>query len=147
MKKLLLLALSAGFMCNSCTVDDDDEFTNQFSLLGVWHPSREIVVSGSTGITLSNTDYSPCYQSSTLEFKTNNTVVTNIFDVNITGNCVSTGIETVNYSYDHTNSKLVIDGENIEIISRTQNELQFVSHYEDEDGDGVDDKIIIVINK
>lgn len=120
---------------------------NEFSLVGVWHNSREIVVSGSTGITLSNTDYSPCYKTSTLDFKSNNTVVSNIFENNISGNCVSTGIDTVPYSYDHGQSKLVIDGDNIEIISRTQNELQFVSYYDDEDGDGIDDKIIIVINK
>ncbi|KQS92294.1 lipocalin family protein [Chryseobacterium sp. Leaf394] len=147
MQKLLLLALAAGFIFNSCTTDDDDDFTNEFSLVGVWHPAREIVVSGSTGVTLSNTDYSPCYRSSTLDFKSNNTVVSNIFENNISGNCVSTGIETVSYSYDHNASKLVIDGENIEIVSRTQNELQFVSHYDDEDGDGIDDKIIIVIIK
>lgn len=147
MKKLLLLALAAGFIFNSCTTDDDDDFTNEFSLVGVWHPSREIVVSGSTGITLSNTDYSPCYKTSTLDFKSNNTVLSNIFENNISGNCVSTGIETVPYSYSHSQSKLVIDGENIEIVSRTQNELQFVSHYDDEDGDGIDDKIIIVIIK
>jgi len=147
MKKLILCALAAGFVFNSCSNDDEDDQNNEFSMIGVWHPSREIVVSGSTGITLSNTDYSPCYRSSTLDFKSNNTVVSNIFENNSLGNCVSTGIETLPYTYDHSQTKLVIDGENIEIISRTQNELQFVSYYDDEDGDGIDDKIIIVINK
>ena len=147
MKKILLLALSLGFVFNSCSNNDDEDQNEEFSIVGVWHPSRKIVVSGSTGVTLSNTDFSSCYRTSTFDFKSNNTVVTNIFENNINGQCVSTGIETSPYSYDYSANKLVVDSENVEIISRTKNELQFVEYYDDEDGDGVDDKIIIVIAK
>lgn len=146
MKKILMFAFAAGLVFNSCS-NDDDEQTNEFSLVGVWQPSREIVVSGSNGVTISNTAYSGCFSTSTFDFKANNTLVTNIFELNSSDNCVSTGIDTVPYSYDHAAKKLVIEGENIEIVSRTVNELQIVSEYEDRDGDGTDDKVIFVLAK
>lgn len=144
MKKILLFAVAAGFVLNSCS-NDSDEQSDEFQLTGVWHPSREIVVSGSNGVTLSNTSFPTCYAASTFDFKSNNTLVINIFETNLSGNCVSTGIETVPYSYNDPNNKLVIDGENIEIVSRTKNELQIVSHYEDRNDDDIDDKIILVL--
>ncbi|WP_312075920.1 lipocalin family protein [Chryseobacterium sp.] len=147
MKKIILLALASGFVFNSCTTDDEDDFNNEFSLVGVWQPSRKIVMSGDDGVTIYNTNFDACYATSTFDFRANNTVVTNIFETNISGTCASTGVETSPYSYDHDNKKLVIDGENIEVISRTSNELQFVSHYDDVDGDGTDDKIIYVLFK
>lgn len=146
MKKLLMFVFAAGFVFNSCS-KDDDEPVNEFSLVGVWQPSREIVVSGSNGVTLSNTTYSGCFLTSTFDFKSNNTLVSNIFEMNTSDNCVSTGIETVPYTYDHAAKKLVIEGENIEIVSRTVNELQIVSEYDDRNGDGIDDKIIFVLVK
>lgn len=141
-----MFAFAAGLVFNSCS-NDDDEQTNEFSLVGVWQPSREIVVSGSNGVTISNTAYSGCFSTSTFDFKANNTLVTNIFELNSSDNCVSTGIDTVPYSYDHAAKKLVIEGENIEIVSRTVNELQIVSEYDDRDGDGTDDKVIFVLSK
>lgn len=146
MKKLLMFLFASGLVFSSCS-NDDDEQNEEFSLVGVWHPAREIVMSGSNGITLTNTDYSPCYRTSTFDFKTNNTVVSNIFENNISGNCVSTGIDTAPYSYDHVANKLIIDGETTEIVSRTENEFQIVSDFEDRDGDGIDDKIIFVMIK
>lgn len=144
MKKLLAIAFTTGLLFTSCS-NDDDEQNNEFSIVGIWQPSREIVVSGSNGVTLSNTSYSGCYSTSTFDFKSNNTLVSNIFELNTSNNCVSTGIETVAYTYDHAAKKLVIDGENIEIVSRTVNEIQIVSEYDDRDSDGIDDKIIFVL--
>lgn len=145
MKKFFLLAIiSSGFVFNSCSNDDDDQ-TEEFSIVGIWHPSREIVVSGNNGVTLSNTSYSGCYSTSTFDFKSNNTLVSNIFELNTSDNCVSTGIDTVPYTYDHNAKKLVIEGEDIEIVSRTVNELQIVSEYDDRNGDGIDDKVIFVL--
>ena len=141
-----MFAFAAGLVFNSCS-NDDDEQNDEFSLVGVWQPSREIVVSGSNGVTLSNTAFTGCYSTSTFDFKSNNTLVSNIFELNTSDNCVSTGIDTVPYSYDHAAKKLVIEGENIEIVSRTVNELQIVSDYNDRDGDGTDDKVIFVLVK
>jgi hypothetical protein len=145
--KKLICTLATISIFNSCSNDDDDNQPEEFSIVGVWKPSREIVISGKNGTTLPSTAFSPCYQSSTFNFKSNNTLVSNIFENNISGNCASTGIETVPYSYNHSASTLKIDNEDVEIVSRTFNELQIVSNYEDEDGDGIDDKIIYVFIK
>ncbi|MFY1045859.1 lipocalin family protein [Chryseobacterium sp. GP-SGM7] len=149
MKKFLLLSiLSTGLVFNSCSKnDDDDEPVNEFSLVGIWQPSREIAVSGSNGVTISNEMFQGCYLTSTYDFKSNNSLVINLFESNTSGSCVSTGIVTLPYSYDHPNKKLVIDNENVEIISRTKNEIQLVDHYEDVNGDNIDDKIIFVLVK
>lgn len=144
MKKLLIFVFAAGFIFNSCS-NNDDEQTDEFSLVGIWHPSREIVVSGSSGVTLSNTLYTGCFLTSTFDFRSNNTLVSNIFELDSGNNCISAGIETVPYTYNHDAKQLVIDGENTEIVSRTVNELQIVNNYEDRDDDGVDDKIIFVL--
>ena len=142
-KKILIAVCSAIVLFNSC---NDDKEPEQFSIIGVWKPSRQIVV-GSNGVTISNTDYSGCYKSSTFSFSTNNTMTSHIFDLNAVQDCENYGSETVPYSYDHNEKKLVIDGEDVEIVSRTYNELQFVSDYHDVDGDGVEEKIITVFVK
>ena len=141
MKKLLLIALSTGFLFNSCSSDEDH--TEEFSIIGAWTPSREIVISTLTGTTISNTPYSACYQTSVFDFKTNNTLQSIIFEENTNGTCENTGSETVSYSYDHNAKKLIIDGEDTEIVSRTLNELQVVI---DEDTSN-DTKTIMVITK
>lgn len=146
MKKILLFAVTAGFVFNSCS-DDDDEGAKEFSMVGLWGPSREIIVSGSNGVTISNKDSSPCYKNSTFNFHANNTMSSQIFSLTNAGDCESSDIETVPYSYDHAAKKLIIDGELTEIVSRTENELHIVTGYNDEDGDGIDDKIILVMVK
>ncbi|CAD7816686.1 hypothetical protein CHRY9390_03219 [Chryseobacterium aquaeductus] len=145
MKNKIFLALVAGFIFNSCSKDDDQP--EEFSIVGVWSPSREIVVSGSDGITLSNDPASSCYQFSTFDFKDDNTLSSKIYDTEITGTCENFGTTTVPYSYDHNAKKLIIENEETEIVSRTFKELQIVSGYEDRNDDFIDDKIILVLGK
>lgn len=134
----------ATVLLGSCRKDDDDK--QEFSIIGVWNPSRKIVV-GSDGTTISNTTYSDCYKASTFDFQSNNKMTSHIYDLNATLDCENYGSKTVPYSYDHNAKKLIIDGENIEIVSRTTNELQFVSEFEDVDNDGTQEKIITVLVK
>lgn len=47
MKKILFLAISAGFLFTACKSDDDDVYA---SVVGVWKPSREMAVSGKTEV-------------------------------------------------------------------------------------------------
>lgn len=143
-KKMLLPLCAALFLWNACSKDDDR--TEEFSIIGVWSPSRKIVVANN-GTTLSNTDYSACYKASTFDFRADNKMTSQIYDLNATLDCENLGSETVSYSYDHNAKKLVIDGKNVEVISRTNNELQFVDDYDDVDGDGIDEKIITVFVK
>lgn len=145
MKKFLVLAVATGFIFNSCSKDDEGE--EEFSIHGVWSPAREIAVSGSNGVTIYNDPSSSCYRYSTYDFKSNNMLAKKIYDTDITGTCENFGTQNVPYSYDHNAKKLVIENENIEIVSRTMGELQIVSHYEDVDDDNIDDKIIVVLVK
>ena len=145
MKKNIIIALcSIGFLASSCSKDEEN--TEEFSIVGTWSPSRKIVV-GNNGTTISNTAYSDCYRASAFNFKADNTMTSQIFDLNATQDCENYGSETVPYSYDHNSKKLVIDEEDVEIVSRTYNELQFVSDYDDVDDDGVEEKIITVFVK
>lgn len=141
---ILLILCSIGLLTSSCSKDEDQ--TEEFSMIGVWSPSRKIVV-GSNGVTISNTDYTACYKASTFDFKTDGKMTSHIYDVDSAGDCKNYGLVTVPYSYDHNVKKLTIDGENVEIVSRTNNELQYVSDYDDVNGDGTDEKIITVIVK
>lgn len=142
--KIVITLLSIGLVAGSCS--KDEETVPEFSLIGKWSPSRKIVV-GNNGVTISNTAYPDCFRASTFDFKENNTMTSNIYDFDAAGDCKNFGQETLPYTYDHNAKKLIIDGENVEIISRTNNEFQFVSDYDDEDGDGLDDKIITVFVK
>jgi len=145
MKKNIIIALcSIGFLTNSCSKDEEN--TQEFSIVGTWSPSRKIVV-GNNGVTISNTAYSDCYKASTFDFKENNTMTSRIYDSDAAGDCKNFGLVTVPYTYDHNAKKLTIDGENVELVSRTNNEFQFVSDYDDLDGDGKDDKVITVLVK
>jgi len=145
MKRFLVLVVATGFIFNSCSNDDED--SDEFSIIGVWSPSREIAVSGSNGVTISNEPASSCYKYSTFDFKSDNMLTSKIYDTDITGTCENFGTETVPYSYDHNAKKLVIDNEVTEIVSRTSGELQIVTDYEDVDDDNIDDKIILVLVK
>lgn len=143
-KKILVTLCAIGLLAGSCS--KDEETTQEFSLVGKWSPSRKIVV-GNNGVTISNTPYSDCFKASTYDFRENNTMTSQVYDFDVVGDCKNFGQKTVPYTYDHNAKKLTIDGENVEIISRTNNEFQFVSDYDDTDSDGLDDKIIIVLVK
>ncbi|MCF2219516.1 lipocalin family protein [Chryseobacterium sp. PS-8] len=142
MKKILFLAISAGFLFTACKSDDDDVYA---SVVGVWKPSREMAVSGKNGSTIYNDPSSSCYKKSTFDFKSNNTMVSNIFDEGMSGNCENLGTDTSSYSYDPLNKQIVIDGESSEVLKLTNYEMHIVSDYSDEDGDGIDDKIVLVL--
>lgn len=141
MKKLLFLAVSAGFIFTSCSSDDD---TDSNSIVGTWRPVSEKAISGKNGSTLYNDPHSSCYKKSTINFKSDNTVSSTLYDENSGGNCENYGTETYSYSYDAAKMQLTVDGDVSEVVLLNQKELHFVSDYDDVNGDGVDDKIILV---
>lgn len=145
-KKIFLALLATGFIFSSCKNDNSEE-DNTETIAGVWRPAKEIAISGSNGTTISNQNASTCYKKSTFDFKSNNTVASTIFDDQMDGSCLSYGTENLPYSYDFNGKKLIIDNEHFEVISHTKNELQFVANYEDENNDGIEDKIILVLYK
>lgn len=142
MKKLLFFAVSAGFIFTSCNNDDEG---NSNSIVGTWRPVSEKAISGKNGNTLYNDPHSSCYKKSTFNFKSNNTVSSTIYDENSSGNCENYGTDTSPYSYDPGNKQLTVDGETSEVVVLNSKELHVVSDYDDVNGDGVDDKIILVM--
>ena len=143
MKKLLFLALSAGFVFSSCSNDDDDTP----SIIGTWRPSQTITVSGKTGNVIDTEDASTCYKKSTFEFKSNGSLVAVIYEDNGFGACSNIGTDTISYSYNYDKKRIIIDDEEQEVIRHTDNKIQIVTEYDDVDGDNIDDKIITVLTK
>ncbi len=142
MKKLLFLAISAGFVFTSCSSDDEEDVN---SIVGTWRPISEKAISGKNGSTLYNDPHSTCYKKSTFNFKSNNILSSTIYDENSSGNCENYGTDTSSYSYDPGNKQLTVDGEISEVAVLNSKELHIVSDYDDVNGDGVDDKIILVL--
>lgn len=143
-KKLLLGALSV-LALSSCRKDDEKENTPM--VVGVWKPSKEIVISGKNGAVLSSTVSSNCYRRSTFNFKEDNNVISNIYDENISGECVTFGEDSFPYSYNSANKTIILDGEEQDVLNLTDNEFEIVTQYEDMNDDNFDDKIVLVLVK
>lgn len=145
MKKFLFLAVVSTIALGSCSKDDNEENLST-TIVGIWKPSMEKVISGSNGNLISTDNFDTCYKKSTFNFKANNTLTSNTYE-NVSGTCTNYGEQTISYSYNHSNKKINIDGDEYEVISHTQNEFQLVSDYDDRNGDSIEDKIILVLTR
>ncbi|KQT35900.1 hypothetical protein ASG22_02455 [Chryseobacterium sp. Leaf405] len=143
MKKILFLAVASTIALGSCSSNDSEENIST-TIVGVWKPSMEKVISGSNGNVLSTDNFDTCYKKSTFNFKANNTLTSNTYE-NVSGTCSNGGEDTMSYSYDYSNKKITIDGDEYEVISHTQNEFQLVGDYDDKNGDSIEDKIVLVL--
>lgn len=119
MKKILLLALSAGFLFSSCNDDDDDN--NELNIIGVWKHSQMKVFSGKNGGVLTENSYNSCDQKSTTEFTTLGIAKSDYYESN-NGTC-NHYPEEFGYSYNKYSQKLIVDGNIFSIKSYTDNEL------------------------
>lgn len=142
-KNLVLGALSV-LALSSCRKDDEE---NTPTIVGVWKPLKEIVISGKDGAIISSENSDSCYKKSTFNFKNDNTVISTIYEENMDGNCTNFGSETLPYSYDANNKKLTVEGEEQEVLSLSSTEFQIVSDYDDVNNDNFDDKIVLVLVK
>ncbi|MFC3161500.1 Lipocalin-like domain-containing protein [Chryseobacterium arachidis] len=143
MKKILFLAIASTIALGSCSNNDDEENLSQ-TVVGTWKPVMEKVISGSNGSIISTDNFDTCYKKSTFNFKSNNTLTTNTYE-NVSGTCTNYGEETVSYSYNHSSMKITIDGDEYEVIAHNQNEFQVVGDYDDKNGDGIEDKVVLVL--
>ncbi len=147
MKKILFFGALSVLALSSCRKDDDDE-QNTPTVVGIWKPSKEIVISGKNGAIISSEVSTTCYKKSTFDFKSNNTVTVDIYEENMDGACANYGKETLSYSYDAVTKKLKIEGEeDQEVLNLTSNEFQIVIEYSDVNNDNFDDKIVLVLVK
>jgi len=145
MKKILFLAVASTIALGSCSSNDNEENIST-TIVGVWKPSMEKVISGSNGNILSTDNFDTCYKKSTFNFKANNTLTSNTYE-NVGGTCSNSGEDTMSYSYDYSNKKITIDGDEYEVISHTQNEFQLVGDYDDKNGDSIEDKVVLVLTR
>lgn len=146
MRKILFLAIVSTIALGSCSRDNDEENLST-TIVGIWKPSMEKVISGSNGKLISTDNFTPCYKKTTFNFKADNTMVSNIYEEASGGICTNLGNDTTSYSYNYSAKKMIIEGEEYEVISHTQNEFQLVSDYDDRNGDGVEDTIILVLTR
>lgn len=144
MKKILFLAVASTIALGSCSSDDEENLSS--TVVGLWKPSMEKVISGSNGNVLSTDNFDTCYKKSTFNFKANNTLTSNTYE-NVSGTCTNYGEDTSSYSYDHSNNKITIDGDDYEVVAHTQNEFQIVGDYDDRNGDNIEDKIVLVLTR
>lgn len=146
MKKFLVLAVSATFVLSSCSSDNDED--NSVNLVGVWRPTKTFKISGSNGNMLSSENSSACNKNSTYDFKSNNQLVSHIYETDSSTNtCSDAGSETTPYSYDAANKKIIIDGDSYEVLNHTSNEFQIVVDYGHYNNDNIEDQMVLVLTK
>lgn len=145
MKKTLFLAICAGFISTSCSRDNEDD---TISIIGSWKPSATMKISGTNGKIISTQTPSDCNKKSTFHFKSDNNFTNHIFEEESnTGICTDFGSQTAPYSYQYGTSKIIIDGDEYEILKHTQHELQIVVDYGNFDTDNVEDKDVLLLIK
>lgn len=118
MKKLILLAICAGFVFNSCKNDDDEK---EISIIGNWKHTQLRVISGKNGNVLKDNDLSACEQKGTTEFTTNGIAKATDYDDN-NGACTSY-YEEYGYTYNKGAKKITVDGSVFTVKSLTENEM------------------------
>lgn len=117
MKKILMLAIVAGFAITSCKNDDEEDV----SIVGTWRHTQLKVISGKDGSTLNNNDLDQCDQKTTSEFTTSNIVKSNYYEF-YNSSC-NHSYDEFGYSYDKNKQQIIIDGEIFYIKSLTNHEL------------------------
>lgn len=143
MKKLAFLAL-AGITLSACR--GDEKPTSEPSIVGVWKPSKEIVLNGKDKTVLKTTPADACRTKDTIEFTADKNF--NYHSYKLSQNeCVDKGIEKGTYTYTPSTKKLstkYINEEEIttDVVTLTANELQVIAEKSDTNNDGVDDFIV-----
>lgn len=136
MKKILLLAVAASFVFNSCKSDDDDD---QSLIVGTWKIDKYFYkyANGTSETELPDT----CESKTQITFKEDGSIINDEFSIS-GGNCESS-YETGNYSYDESSKTLSINlgngTDNFKVISLSKSQLAFQTENDDYDGDGTND--------
>ncbi|MDF2553751.1 MAG: hypothetical protein K0R77_3026 [Chryseobacterium sp.] len=140
MKKLLMMSLGV-FALMSCSNDDATE--DQISIVGIWKESKTVIYSGTNNAVLSTELPDDCDKKNTYEFTSNGILNSKIFYTKSDGTCGEDGNFSESYNYDPATKKILIDGTTTDVLQLNQNELQIVADENDENGDGVNDKMVM----
>ena len=145
MKKIMMLSLSMIALM-SCSNNDDAD--NQTSIVGVWKESKTVIYSGSNNAVLNTELPDDCDKKNTYEFTSNGMLNTKTFYTqSTTGLCIEVANSSDAYTYNPETKKIVVDGETTDVLSLTNNALQIVVDINDENNDGVDDKVVMFLVK
>jgi len=143
MKRILVLAIAAGFVFSSCKKDDDD----QNLIVGTWKVNKFVYKYGSGSSETEIPD--ACEAKSTVAFKEDGSVTSNDYYTS-SGNCVSDN-DNGTYSYNESGKTLAInlgDGTvNFRVLNLTGSELALQGENDDYDGDGKDDEYIVYFKR
>lgn len=112
MKNLYLIA--AAIFTLALTSCKQDEEIVKYDIYGNWHPIKRVITevdaAGATSTTSS--DYTPCQQTSTWTFETDNTG-TIIAKEQVGVNCEEVGTQNFTYNYDRTSRSITINYQNM----------------------------------
>lgn len=141
MKKLLLASVA---LVSLAACRNDDNSNDSASIVGTWHESKSIVISGKDNKTVLYTSVSDdCEKKSTFEFTNTNKVIVKAYEF-YNNACQALDPETLSYTYTSSTGKTVISypGQTETDTYDTKvsaNELQLSSPINDENQDGVAD--------
>lgn len=137
---MLTLSVVALMSCSN-----DDDTNNEVSIVGTWKESKTVVYNGTNNVVLATELPDDCDKKNTYDFTNSGKLHTKIFYTKSDGTCGEDGNSTANYTYDAAGKKINVDGEISDVLSLTNNELQVVVDMNDENGDGVDDKVVLFL--
>lgn len=137
---MLALGVAAVMSCSK-----DDENNDQASIIGTWKESKTVVYNGSNNAVLATELPDDCDKKNTYDFTDSGKLHTKTFYTKSDGTCADDGNFTYSYSYDAGAKKIIVDGESSDVLALTSSELQIVVDMNDENGDGVDDKVVLVL--
>ena len=129
------------FALMSCSNDDENE--SAVSIVGTWKESKIVIYNGTNNAVLDTELPDDCDKKNTYEFTSNGILNSKIFYTKSDGTCEEDGTFSESYTYDPATKKITVAGTTTDVIQLTQNELQIVYDVNDENGDGVDDQVIM----
>ncbi|MDR2205550.1 MAG: lipocalin family protein [Flavobacteriaceae bacterium] len=135
MKKLIVGILLFTVLI-ACNKDDD----NVSSIVGTWKPDSIFLISGADGTVYQQIPLDDCMKQSTLQFTQDGKAISDSYFSDGT-DCVHQGISTTDYTYNQSDHKLIIDGdEEYDVSELTQNKMVMDADTGlDLNGDGVNE--------
>lgn len=140
---MLSLGVAIVMSCSS----DDDATDSQASIVGTWKESKTVIYNGSNNAVLDTELPDECDKKNSYEFTSAGQLNTTIYYTQSGGVCAIDGTDSEAYTYNSETKKIVVNGETTDVLSLTSNELQIVVDLNDENGDGIDDKVVMFLYK
>ena len=158
MKKLLLFAIASFSLALTSCKSDEEEVNNPYTeanlIVGVWKQSKEVTISGADNSTVLDTyTVTGCQALDNYNFKNDGTYVDQMHGSTAAGApCTLNTTNTGSYSYDPLTKALTINysggtsgTENLTVLAINASSLVVKNKIDDDNGDGIDDFVIITL--